>query len=88
MKIIKGQIIRLEPNNKQITYFKKACGVVRFAYNWALDEWVRQYEQDKLEKLSLSVREWECPSCQSYHDRDINASINILNKADKVLNFI
>lgn len=35
--------IRLSPNNSQITYFKKACGVKRFTYNWALAEWSRQY---------------------------------------------
>ena len=28
--------IRLDPNNVQRTYFAKACGVARFAYNWAL----------------------------------------------------
>ena len=30
---------------------------------------------------SLSVREWICPDCGAYHDRDVNAAINILNKA-------
>ena len=29
---------------------------------------------------NLSIREWECPNCHVKHDRDTNASINILNK--------
>ena len=29
---------------------------------------------------NLAVRHWECPKCQTKHDRDTNASINILNK--------
>lgn len=36
--------IRLTPNNAQIEYFYKAAGTARFAYNWALAEWERQYE--------------------------------------------
>ena len=47
MTTIRGHIIALDPNNTQATYFKKACGVARFAYNWALGQWEKQYEQDK-----------------------------------------
>ena len=35
--------IELSANNKQSTYFSKACGTARFAYNWALNEWKNQY---------------------------------------------
>jgi putative transposase len=35
--------IQLDPTDKQITYFKQACGVSRFCYNWGLKEWTRQY---------------------------------------------
>ena len=42
-----GHTIALAPNNVQSTYFSKAAGVARFAYNWALSEWKRQYEEYK-----------------------------------------
>ena len=29
---------------------------------------------------NLAIRKWECPNCRKQHQRDVNASINILNK--------
>jgi putative transposase len=43
--------IQLDPNNKQRTYFAKACGTARFAYNWALAKAKEQYEKDKTSKF-------------------------------------
>ena len=62
MTIIRGHIIELNPNNKQVTYFNKACGVARLSYNWALAEWQKQYQADKdyrdeCQKLGIMVDE-------------------------------
>ena len=32
----------------------------------------------KLEKLDLGTREWACPNCGVFHDRDVNAAKNVL----------
>lgn len=37
------------------------------------------------QNLKLDIREWTCPSCKTKLDRDLNASINILNEGYKII---
>ncbi|WP_313741729.1 RNA-guided endonuclease TnpB family protein [Pseudomonas sp.] len=42
--MILAHCIRLDPNKVQTTYLARAAGTARFAYNWALAEWGRQFQ--------------------------------------------
>lgn len=43
-KISLSHKIACKPNNKQQTYFRKAFGCARLAYNWGLAKWKENYE--------------------------------------------
>lgn len=36
--------IRVDPAFKQIVYFRKGCGIARFAWNWGLAKWEEAYK--------------------------------------------
>jgi hypothetical protein len=52
--------IALDPNDKQRSYFRRASGTARFAYNWALGEWRRQYQAGEKPSRNLG-RHRACP---------------------------
>ena len=56
--------IELIPTTAQQEYFQKACGVSRFAYNWALASWNSQYQ------------EWK----EAEEEAKKNGTINLLSK--------
>ncbi len=58
--------IEIDLNNKQRTYFKKACGVSRFVWNWGLNQWNSLYEL----KSTLATSDNKL-------NQDISSSINI-----------
>ena len=66
-------------------------GMIKYKCDWygksfhQIDPWFPSSKTcsncgHKVEQMNLSVREWECPSCNETHDRDLNAAVNILHK--------
>lgn len=59
--------IELVPNNKQKSYFRKAFGCARLAYNWGLAEWRRRHKEGEkvdaygLKKAFNAIKEEKYP---------------------------
>jgi putative transposase len=65
--MILAHIIALDPTEKQKNALSRAVGCARFAYNWGLSEWQRQYKlglkptANKVKKAFNNVKKAEFP---------------------------
>ena len=59
-----------EWNNEQLIKIDKFFPSTKTCFDC---EWINQ-------NLTLSIREWKCPNCGAFHDRDVNAAKNILKQ--------
>lgn len=79
--------IELAPSNKQKTYFHKAFGCARFAYNWGLAEWQRRYKEGEkmnaygLKKAFNAIKKNEYPFVYEVTKYAVEQPFMNLNKA-------
>lgn len=73
----------------------KFCSLLSYKADWygrSLIKVNRYYPSSQLcsccgyknTTLDLKDREWICPSCNTKHDRDYNASLNILKEGPRI----
>ena len=72
---------------RQLEYKAKWYGrIISFVDKWYPSSQICSNCGNNTGKKSLDIREFDCSYCGKHHDRDINASINILHEGLRMLN--
>lgn len=72
--------------NRQLSYKSDWYGrVIQKVGKWYPSSQICSCCGHRDSKKPLNIRKWMCPLCGVVHDRDINASINILNEGKRIL---
>lgn len=83
----RSHVIQLKPNNKQATYFEKACGCQRFVYNYGLAAWKAEYEAGNkptgrgLKKQFNAIKKTEYPWIYEVTKCTVDSAFENLNRA-------
>jgi putative transposase len=64
--VILAHKIALDPTAKQRVYFERAAGTARFAWNWALAEWRRQYAAGEKPSAESLKAQWNAVRRESF----------------------
>ena len=72
--------IRLIPNKTQETFLRQSCGCARYAYNWAIVTWDKQYKTGEKPNAYTIKKEWTKNKPTWAYEVPKDASLNaILN---------
>lgn len=93
--MMKNKHLSKSIQSQKLYYFKQVLLQKATKHNIVVREVSRWFASSKTchvcgykkNDLTLNIREWDCPQCNTHHDRDINAAINIRDCQEyKILN--
>lgn len=87
--MLRAHKIKINPTPEQEQWLLRACGVARFAFNWGLAEWTRQYEAGEkpsaytLQKQFNAIKKEQFPWVYDVSKTAVDTGFRNLDKAFK-----